>query len=138
MARRRSRSFKAGFTLLEILVVIAILGLLTAAVGVAIVPTFNQAKVDNTRNNIGDIKTALQTYYLQKGKYPDTGMGIKALVDAQIMEKMPKDGWNNDYVYLLEANKPVIMSYGADGVPGGQGIDADISSKDDPTKKVQQ
>jgi general secretion pathway protein G len=138
MARRRSRSFNAGFTLLEILVVIAILGLLTAAVGVAIVPTFNQAKVDNTRNNIGDIKTALQTYYLQKGKYPDTGMGIKALVDAQIMEKMPKDGWNNDYVYLLEANKPVIMSYGADGVPGGQGIDADISSKDDPTKKVQQ
>jgi general secretion pathway protein G len=129
----RRRSFKRGFTLLEILVVIAILGLLTAAVGVAIVPTFNKAKVDTARNNdIPNIMNGLKTYYLQKGKYPDTGTGLKALVDAQILDKIPLDPWKNPYVYMLEANKPVVISYGDDGVPGGSDFGADISSKDDP------
>ncbi len=137
MIRPRSRSSKAGFTLLEILVVIAILGLLTAAVGVAIVPTFIHAKIDNTRNNVADIRTELQTYYLQKGRFPETGEGLKALVDAQITEKLPRDSWGREYVYLLEANKPVIVSYGADGVPGGAGEDADISSKDETATLVQ-
>ena len=133
----RRRSYKRGFTLLEILVVIAILGLLTAAVGVAIVPTFNKAKVDTARNNdIPNIMNGLKTYYLQKGKYPDTGTGLKALVDAQILDKIPTDPWKNPYVYMLEANKPVIISYGADGVPGGTDLDADISSKDDPNAPV--
>jgi general secretion pathway protein G len=129
----RRRSFKRGFTLLEILVVIAILGLLTAAVGVAIVPTFNKAKVDTARNNdIPNIMNGLKTYYLQKGKYPDTGTGLKALVDAQILDKVPLDPWKNPYVYMLEANKPVVISYGDDGVPGGSDFGTDISSKDDP------
>src|SRR5581483_5401569 len=133
----RRRSYKRGFTLLEILVVIAILGLLTAAVGVAIVPTFNKAKVDTARNNdIPNIMNGLKTYYLQKGKYPDTGTGLKALVDAQILDKIPTDPWKSPYVYMLEANKPVIISYGADGVPGGTDFDADISSKDDPNAPV--
>jgi general secretion pathway protein G len=127
---------KRGFTLLEILVVIAILGLLTAAVGVAIVPTFNKAKVDTARNNdIPNIMNGLKTFYLQKGKYPDTGTGLKALVDAQILDKLPKDPWGNDYVYMLEANKPVVISYGDDGVPGGTDFGQDISSKDDTSKK---
>jgi general secretion pathway protein G len=137
MTRPRSRSSKAGFTLLEILVVIAILGLLTAAVGVAIVPTFIGAKIDSTRNNIADIRTELQTYYLQKGKFPETGEGLKALVDAQITDKIPRDSWGREYVYMLEGNKPVVVSYGADGVPGGAGEDADISSKDETMKIVQ-
>jgi general secretion pathway protein G len=128
---RRARSARGGFTLLEILVVIAILGLLTAAVSVAIVPLFVNAKVDTTRTNITEIETALRTYFLQKGKFPETGAGLKPLVDAQIIDKMPHDGWGHDYVYLLEADKPVIVSYGADGVPGGTDADADISSKDE-------
>jgi general secretion pathway protein G len=130
---RRPHPPRAGFTLLEILVVIAILGLLTAAVSVALIPVFVGAKVDTTRNNITEIRTALQTYFLKKGKYPDTAAGLQALVDAQIIDKLPHDGWGHDYVYMLEADKPVIVSYGADGVPGGAGTDADISSKDDPT-----
>jgi general secretion pathway protein G len=133
---RRRRLPVRGFTLLEILVVIAILGLLAAAVGVAIVPTFNRAKVDTARNNdIPNIMNALKTYYLQKGKYPDTGTGLRALVDAQILDKLPKDPWGNDYVYLLESNKPVVTSYGDDGVPGGTDFGADISSKDEAGKK---
>jgi general secretion pathway protein G len=135
---RRARSPRAGFTLLEILVVIAILGLLTAAVGVAVVPLFIRAKIDTTRNNITDIKTSLQTYFLRKGKYPDTGAGLRQLVDAQIIDKVPHDGWDHEYVYVLEAEKPVITSYGADGVPGGADADADISSRDDPAHGARQ
>jgi general secretion pathway protein G len=135
---RRARPARGGFTLLEILVVIAILGLLTAAVSVAIVPLFINAKIDTTRNNITEVETSLRTYYLRKGKFPDTGAGLQQLVDAQIIEKMPHDGWGHDYVYLLEADKPVLVSYGADGVPGGAGADADISSKDDSASGVRQ
>jgi len=133
--KRVRRQRRRGFTLLEILVVIAILGLLMGMVAVAVVPQFEQAKVDTTRNQMGTIKTALDSYYLKKNKYPDTGMGLKVLVDEQYLEKLPRDGWDNEFVYLLEAGKPVIMSYGKDGTPGGDGTAADLSSKDDLSKK---
>lgn len=129
--RRRAR----GFTLLEILVVIAILGLLTGMVAVAVVPTFSKAKVDTTRTNIGTTMDLLKQYYLRKNKYPDTGTGLKALVDEQITDKIPRDAWNNDFVYMLEGNKPVVISYGDDGTPGGEGNSADLSSKDDLSGK---
>ena len=73
------------------------------------------------------IKQGLDTYYAKKGKYPDTGMGLKALVDAQIMDKLPMDPWDHEYIYLLESGKPVIKTYGKDGNEGGED---DISSKD--------
>ncbi|MBK7861659.1 MAG: type II secretion system protein GspG [Archangiaceae bacterium] len=129
--RRRAR----GFTLLEILVVIAILGLLTGMVAVAVVPTFSKAKVDTTRTNIGTTMDLLKQYYLRKNKYPDTGTGLKALVDEQITDKIPRDPWNNDFLYMLEGNKPVVISYGDDGTPGGEGNSADLSSKDDLSGK---
>ena len=135
MKKTIRRHKKRGFTLLEILVVIAILGLLTGMVAVAVVPAFTQAKVDTTRTNIATTMDLLKQYYLRKNKYPDTGTGLKALVDEQITDKMPKDAWNNDFVYLLENGKPVVMSYGDDGVPGGDGVAADLSSKDDTSAK---
>ena len=135
MKRNRKQQRRRGFTLLEILVVIAILGLLTGMVAVAVVPTFAKAKVDTTRTNIGTTMDLLKQYYLRKNKYPDTGTGLKALVDEQITDKVPKDAWNNDFVYLLESGKPVVMSYGDDGAPGGDGVAADLSSKDDTSGK---
>src|SRR6476620_4315988 len=135
MMKRIRRQRRRGFTLLEILVVIAILGLLAGMVAVAVVPTFNKAKVDTTRTNIGTTMDLLKQYYLRKNKYPDTGTGLKALVDEQITDKVPKDAWQNDFVYMLEANKPVIISYGDDGTPGGEGNAADLSSKDDVSGK---
>lgn len=135
MTKRIRRQRRQGFTLLEILVVIAILGLLTGMVAVAVVPVFSRAKVDTTRTNIGTTMDLLKQYYLRKNKYPDTGTGLKALVDEQITDKVPKDAWNNDFVYLLEGNKPVVMSYGDDGTPGGEGNAADLSSKDDVSVK---
>jgi general secretion pathway protein G len=127
--RRRAR----GMTLIEIMVVITILGLIAAAVGVAVIPQLNQAKVDRARLDIQNIQGALKLYYTRKGNFPDTATGLKALVDTQTLEQLPKDPWNNDYVYLNEGGKPVIISYGADGVAGGEGQDADVSSRDAAT-----
>lgn len=126
----RRRRFLRGMTLIEIIVVITILSLLMAAVGVAVIPRLEEAKVDRAKMDIANIGNALKTYYAKKGSYPDTAAGLKALVDAQILEKMPIDPWDHEYVYLNEGGKPVVMSYGKDGAPGGSDFDADLSSKD--------
>ncbi len=133
LARRR-RSAR-GMTLIEIIVVITILSLLMAAVGIAVIPQLDQAKVDRAYLDIANISNALKTFYAKKGNYPDTGGGLKAVVDAQILDKMPVDPWDHEYVYLNEGGKPVVMSYGKDGAPGGAESDADISSKDTRIKK---
>jgi general secretion pathway protein G len=125
-ARRRNR----GMTLIEIMVVITILGLIAAAVGVAVIPQLEQARRDRAALDIKNIQGAMKLYYTKKGKYPDTASGLNALVETQTLESMPKDPWNNDYVYINEGGKPVIISYGADGTAGGEGSDADISSAD--------
>jgi general secretion pathway protein G len=122
--RRRNR----GMTLIEIMVVITILGLIAAAVGVAVMPQLAKARQDRASLDIKNIQQALDLYKTRKGKYPDTGTGLRALVEAQALKDMPKDPWGNDYVYLNEGGKPVITSYGADGQNGGGDEDADISS----------
>ncbi|NBD08589.1 type II secretion system major pseudopilin GspG [Corallococcus silvisoli] len=129
--RRRNR----GMTLIEIMVVITILGLIAAAVGVAVIPKLEEAKQDTARLDIRNIQSAMKLYYTKKGSYPDTATGLKALVDTQNLERMPMDPWGREYVYMNEGGKPVITSYGADGNPGGEGSDADISSKDQNAKK---
>ena len=125
---------RRGMTLIEIMVVITILGLIMAAVGVAVIPKLDEAKQDTARLDIANIHNALKLYYTKKGKYPDTGTGLKALVDTQNLEKVPTDPWGNEYVYMNEGGKPVIMSYGADGTQGGEGPDSDISSRDTAKK----
>ncbi len=124
--RRRSR----GMTLIEIMVVITILGLIAAAVGVAVIPQLNQARRDRAELDIKNIQNALKLYYTKKGNYPDTATGLRGLVEMQALEAIPRDPWNNEYVYLNEGGKPVVTSYGADGTAGGEGNDADISSRD--------
>ncbi len=125
---------RRGMTLIEIMVVITILGLIMAAVGVAVIPKLDEAKQDTARLDIANIHNALKLYYTKKGKYPDTGTGLRALVETQNLEKIPTDPWGNEYVYMNEGGKPVLMSYGADGTQGGEGPDADISSRDTAKK----
>jgi general secretion pathway protein G len=125
---------RRGMTLIEIMVVITILGLIMAAVGVAVIPKLDEAKQDTARLDIANIHNALKLYYTKKGKYPDTGTGLRALVETQNLEKIPTDPWGNEYVYMNEGGKPVLMSYGADGTQGGEGPDADISSRDSAKK----
>jgi general secretion pathway protein G len=125
------RTATRGMTLIEIMVVITIIGLIAAAVTVAVIPQLQKAQVDRTVLDIKSVEGALKLYYARKGNYPDTATGLKALVDMQILDKAPQDAWNHDYVYILERGKPVIISYGRDGVPGGEGPDADISNRPD-------
>ncbi|MBE2252314.1 MAG: type II secretion system protein GspG [Myxococcus sp.] len=135
LTRRRLARRRRGMTLIEIIVVITILSLLMAAVGVAVIPQLEQAKVDRAKMDIGNIQNALKTFYAKKGNYPDTGVGLKALVDAQILERVPVDPWETEYVYMKEGSTPVVISYGKDKAPGGTDTDADISSKELGQKK---
>lgn len=129
-SRKKKQRVPRGMTLVEIMVVIAILGMIAAAISVAVIPKLNEAKQDTARLDIKTIESAMKLYYTKKGSYPDTGTGLRALVDTQNLDKMPKDPWGREYVYVNEGGKPIITSYGGDGAPGGDGADADISNKE--------
>src|SRR5262249_10854431 len=118
---RHTRRHLRGMTLIEIMVVLTILGLIAGAVVVAVIPRLEEARRERTALDIKNIEGALKLYYARKGNFPDTGIGLKALVDMQLLENMPKDAWGNDYVYTREGGKPVICSYGRDGAAGGEG-----------------
>lgn len=128
---QKHRAAMRGMTLIEIMVVITIIGLIAAAVTVAVIPQLQKAQVDRTVLDIKNVEGALKLYYARKGNYLDTATGLKALVDMQILDKMPQDAWNHDYVYVLERGRPILTSYGRDGVPGGEGPDADITNRPD-------
>jgi general secretion pathway protein G len=110
-----------------------ILGLIASAVVIAVFPQLQKARVDQTTLSIGNLDNALKLYNARKGKFPDTATGFKALMDMEIIDKLPKDAWGNDFVYTLENGRPVITSYGADGVPGGTGNDADLTNRQTAT-----
>lgn len=124
-----------GMTLLEIMVVITIIGVVMAAVGVAVIPMLDTARADTTKNTISTVETGLKLYYTRHGKYPDTSQGLGILVQEKMLDKQPKDGWGNDFTYLNEGGKYKILSYGADAAPGGEGKDADISNETAGNKK---
>ena len=130
--RRRLLRQRRGMTLIEIIVVVAIIGLLMAAVTIAVVPALDQAKVDTAKADIQNLLNGLKAYYVKKGNYPDTASGLKALVDAQIIERPAIDPWGSEYVYLNEGGKPVVVSYGKDKAAG---TEDDISSKNLNEKK---
>ncbi|CAM3519995.1 prepilin-type N-terminal cleavage/methylation domain-containing protein [Corallococcus sp. ZKHCc1 1396] len=127
---RRRVPRQRGMTLIEIMVVITILGLIAAAVGVAVMGQFGTAKEKRVSLDFGGLEQGLQLYAVKKGRLPDTATGLRALVDEGILTKLPQDPWGQDYVYTLERSRPVIVSLGADGAPGGEGDDRDLSSRD--------
>ena len=134
-----------GFTLLEIMVVIVILGLLAALVVPKLIGRTEEAKRTQTRLQIKNLEQALQLFKLDNGFYPGTEQGIEALVRAPetgripknyrkggYLDRVPKDPWGNNYAYVSPGTHGDydITSYGADSVPGGDGEDADINSWD--------
>src|SRR5258705_8013671 len=122
---------RRAFSLIEIMIVVVIIGLMAGVVTLATTGYLERAKKERARSDIATYSTALDSYYLQKGKFPDTQDGLKALV-PEFVKGIQNDPWGHPYQYLKPGrNTPYeIISYGADGREGGTGGDADISSSE--------
>jgi general secretion pathway protein G len=142
---RPAGRFTSGFTLIELMVVLAILALLATIVGPRVIGQQDTAMRVKAQTTIASLETAVKMYKLQMGRYPTTAQGLQALVacpetegnceDWQkggYLEKrtVPRDPWGNAFIYLYPGvhNDFDIVSYGADGAPGGQDENADINS----------
>lgn len=134
---------QSGFTLIEIMVVVVILGVLGALIVPNIISAPDEARVAAAKSDIGAIGTALERYRLDNSVYPSTEQGLEALVEEPTgfpeprkwgpepyLKKTPVDPWDEPYYYFSEDRNFEIYSYGADRKEGGEGVDADISSND--------
>ncbi len=141
--KRRKRL--GGFSFIEVMVVIIILGLLSSIVGVYLFDSAEQAKADATKSQIKGLETALDLYRLHNSRYPSAEQGLKALLEKPEVgfipknwngpylrgNNLPEDGWGSPYRYLSVNGKNYeIISLGADGTDGGTDLDADINSSD--------
>jgi general secretion pathway protein G len=141
MKRKNSRR-QAGVTLIEMLVVVTIIALFAALVAPRMLQKSDTARITATRAQINAFMTALGAYKLDTGLYPTTEQGLNALraqpqgvnqwQGPYLPQDIPQDPWGNDYAYRFPAEnggyEPEIISYGADGQPGGEDIFADIVS----------
>ncbi len=142
---RASRA--AGFTLIEIMAVVLIIGLLSTIVGVSIFAQVDKGRVTAARTQIANLESVLELYRMDNAKYPTTEQGLDALIneaqDARNFppggylqkRRIPEDPWGNIYEYEQPGQNNThsfdLWSYGADGKPGGDGVDADIGNWDD-------
>jgi general secretion pathway protein G len=90
-------------------------------------------KQEAAENGVRNLRLALNLFHQRHQRYPSTEESLQLLVDRHYLEQRPLDPWGNPYGYELREGQPVVWSYGADGVPGGEGPDADISSPDPGT-----
>ena len=138
---RDRRRTQGGFTLIEIMVVILILGLLATIVVQSLRGATDKAKRTKAQADLHELQTALDRYYLDSGFYPTTDQGLQALVsrpqsgripanyeDGGYIQRVPPDPWGNPYFYQSDGNGYVLKSFGADGLQGGDGKNADIDA----------
>ena len=122
----------AGFTLLELLVVLAILAMLAGLVAPKVMQQFGKGKHDAAVAQIGNLKSALELYKLDAMNYPQSLDTLTKGVNGNksVLDKLPKDPWGNNYQYRFpgEHGDYDIVSYGSDGQPGGEGEARDITS----------
>ena len=142
---KKRRKLLQGFSFIEVMVVIIILGLLSSIVGVYLFDSAEKAKADATKTQIKGMETALDLYRLHNSRYPTAEQGLKALLEKPEVgvipknwngpylrgNNLPEDGWGSPYRYLSVNGKNYeIISLGADTTDGGTDLDADINSSD--------
>ncbi len=140
LRKRAARHVQRGFSLIEIMVVVVIMGILAALVVPNLMDRPDQARVVAAKQDIGAIMQALKLYRLDNGRYPSTQDGLQILTgkSAQTgattgrvyMDRLPNDPWGHPYQYLNPGvNGEVdVFSLGADSQPGGEGVEADVGS----------
>jgi general secretion pathway protein G len=143
MSKRQNRKRRqSGVTLIEMLVVVAIIGLFVAIVAPNMFKSADKARITATRDQIRSFMTALGSYKLDTGIFPTTEQGLASLRvkpseevngwnGPYMPQEVPKDPWGHDYVYKYpgeHGDEPDIISLGADGQAGGEGLNADIVS----------
>lgn len=140
--QRNQARRQQGFTLIEIMVVVVIIGILAALIGPNMFGKTDQARVTAAKSNLQGIRNALDLYKLDNFRYPTTDQGLEALVKEPPEAKnwpqggylrsteVPKDPWENPYIYIAPGtDMPYdLISLGADGKEGGEGNDADINA----------
>lgn len=139
----KQKSLQRGFTLLEIMVVVVIIGILAVLVVPKIISRPDEARVIAAKQDIASLMQALKLYRLDNQRYPVSEQGLQALATRPTtapipsnwkvggyLERLPNDPWGNPYQYLSPGlhGEVDIFSFGADGAPGGEGNDADIGS----------
>ncbi len=143
---KKKNILKSGFTFIELMVVVVILGILAMSVMPRFFERIDEAKITAAKVQIQNFEGGLKLFYLDNGFYPGTEQGLEALIEKPTTGKVPqrwreggylekqvipKDPWGNPYVYLSPGRNGEdyeIISYGRDGKEGGEGPDADISS----------
>lgn len=140
MSIRPARLKTAGFTLLELLVVVAIIGLLAAFVGPRLFGNVSKSEITTAKAQIEAFSRALESYRLDTGKFPETSQGLQVLVakpadtprwnGPYLQKEVPLDPWGNPYVYKRPGNNRdfEITSFGRDGAPGGTEENADLTN----------
>jgi general secretion pathway protein G len=144
MRREQAREYQSGFTFIEIMVAMMILLILIGAAGFTYIRYVSRARVVGAKNQIESFSIALNSYYLDNGRYPTAEQGLKALWEKPVLEpvpahwegpylnkEVPKDPWSHEYEYKTPGPSGLpfaIRSFGADGVEGGEGNDKDVLS----------
>ena len=132
-----------GFTLIEMMIVVAIIGLIMGLVGLNVSKRLDEARVSTTKNQIRQLGLLLDDFRRVCGQYPTTEQGLDALIKKENAPncknypdefikggKLPQDAWAKDFSYMSDGNKYEIRSMGADGKEGGDGSSKDITSND--------
>ncbi|WP_281301332.1 MULTISPECIES: type II secretion system major pseudopilin GspG [unclassified Iodidimonas] len=142
-SRHPRADHQAGFTLVELMVVIVIIGLLATVVVINVLPSQDRAMVDKARTDIATLEQAIEMYRLDNLAYPSTEQGLEALLSAPgglnrperyrtggYIKRLPADPWGNPYLYLYPGERSTfdVFSHGADGRPGGEGQNADLGN----------
>lgn len=145
MKERRTSGARYGFTMVELMAVLIILGLLFAVVVGNFVGHTDKARVITTKASLKELHTAVNQFKMDTGRFPAEDEGLSVLITPPAdatnypvggyveTTEIPSDGWGNEFIFQLypESGKPfVIISYGADGQEGGEGYDADLKSTD--------